>query len=328
MKKRGEFVEGWLLPIEGETLRQYATGKDCLEIGSWKGRSSCYIAETAKSLICVDPFCGDEEAQAQKTDFTTLNEFKANTAGYDNITTIIKFSVDAAKDIPDNSLDLIFIDGMHTYEAVIEDIEAWYPKMKEGGFIFFHDYSRDWKGVIKAVDEKFGKPDAVFGGMALVIKKKKDFVLISPYSKQLPTNTENPKNYPYWTELVSLLKSQYAVYQIGAEGERQIPGVDGFYKNQSFEILEEQIKNCKFWISVDNFFPHFVDNVAEKKGIVLFSQSDPEIFGYPYNLNLLEDRKYLRPDQYGLWTVIPFKKEAFVKPEKVFEKIQQSYGQK
>jgi predicted O-methyltransferase YrrM len=54
----------------------------------------------------------------------------------------------------DNSVDFIFIDAMHTYEAVSDDLNKWFPKLKSGKMIAGHDY--DWEGVKKAVDEFFG----------------------------------------------------------------------------------------------------------------------------------------------------------------------------
>lgn len=67
-----------------------------------------------------------------------------------------KDSLTAAKDFEDNSLDFVFLDADHTYEAVKADIDAWHPKIKEGGILCGHDYAHpdylDW-GVDKAVDE-------------------------------------------------------------------------------------------------------------------------------------------------------------------------------
>jgi Methyltransferase domain len=70
-------------------------------------------------------------------------------------------SLDAAKKIPDGSLDLVFIDGDHSYSAVKADIEAWLPKVRRGGVLSGHDYNNTakygdyFKGVDRAVDEKF-----------------------------------------------------------------------------------------------------------------------------------------------------------------------------
>ena len=49
-------------------------------------------------------------------------------------------SVDAAKLVPDKSLDYIYIDGDHTYEGLMKDLNAWYPKLADGGMISGHDY--------------------------------------------------------------------------------------------------------------------------------------------------------------------------------------------
>lgn len=70
---------------------------------------------------------------------------------------IQKFSVDAAKDIEDGSLDWIFLDGNHSLRAVLDDMDAWWPKVKIGGVFGGHDYGDDtnypsWVEVKSAVD--------------------------------------------------------------------------------------------------------------------------------------------------------------------------------
>ena len=69
----------------------------------------------------------------------------------------------AAKLVP-NKLDIVFIDADHSYEAVKEDIQLWYPKIRKGGIICGHDYMEgpyDRDGIFcdvkKAVDEAFPK---------------------------------------------------------------------------------------------------------------------------------------------------------------------------
>lgn len=65
-------------------------------------------------------------------------------------------SLKASKFFPKKYFDLVFIDADHQYEAVQDDIEAWLPLIKKGGFITGHDYGhKNFPGVKKAVDEFF-----------------------------------------------------------------------------------------------------------------------------------------------------------------------------
>lgn len=61
-------------------------------------------------------------------------------------------SVDSARKFNDNYFDFIYIDADHNYEAVVKDLEAWYPKVRSGGLVMGHDYCQPW-GVVQAVDE-------------------------------------------------------------------------------------------------------------------------------------------------------------------------------
>ena len=67
----------------------------------------------------------------------------------DRIHVIEKSSTEAAKDIPDASLDYIFIDGDHSYEAVLQDCHTYWPKIKPGGIFAGHD--RQLPDVVRAV---------------------------------------------------------------------------------------------------------------------------------------------------------------------------------
>lgn len=63
-------------------------------------------------------------------------------------------SVDAAAKYADGSVDVVYIDADHSYEAVAADIDAWLPKIRPGGFIAGHDYHDGFPGVKQAVDER------------------------------------------------------------------------------------------------------------------------------------------------------------------------------
>lgn len=49
-------------------------------------------------------------------------------------------STDAAAEVPDGSLDFVYIDARHDYDAVLEDLETWVPKVRPGGIVAGHDY--------------------------------------------------------------------------------------------------------------------------------------------------------------------------------------------
>jgi len=63
-------------------------------------------------------------------------------------------SVEAAARFPDGSLDVVWIDADHSYDAVKADLEAWWPKLKVGGWMGGDDWCMT--GVAWAVQERFG----------------------------------------------------------------------------------------------------------------------------------------------------------------------------
>lgn len=51
--------------------------------------------------------------------------------------------------------DVVFIDAAHDYDNVLEDIRAWWPLVRDGGFICGHDFNHKWPGVMRAVADAF-----------------------------------------------------------------------------------------------------------------------------------------------------------------------------
>lgn len=86
-----------------------------------------------------------------------LYRFVCNRFERDRRVVIVRaYSPNIAALFKDNSLDWVFIDANHTYEAVKNDLNAWFSKVKIGGFICGHDYTHTTLfpiGVIPAVNE-------------------------------------------------------------------------------------------------------------------------------------------------------------------------------
>lgn len=141
-------------------------------------------------------------------------------------------------------------------------------------------------------------------------------IIIHPFAKPLNNGKVNPKNYPYWKELIS--KIDEPIVQVGVKGEEQL--VDDFRQNLSIKELEALIAKCRTWIAVDSFFQHLAWR-AGKKGIVLWSVSDPNIFGHPENINLLTDRVNLASNQFLWWEFTEYDENKFVKPDKVINHL-------
>lgn len=141
-------------------------------------------------------------------------------------------------------------------------------------------------------------------------------IIIHPWAKKLQNGKENPKNYPFWNELIELINEP--IVQIGIKGETQL--VDDFQTNLSLIELRQLIKECRIWIGVDSFFQHLAWSES-KPGIVLWSVSDPLIFGHPENWNLLKSRDNLAKNQFLWWDFTEHNDEYFVKPEEVIKFI-------
>jgi len=141
-------------------------------------------------------------------------------------------------------------------------------------------------------------------------------ILIAPFAKPLVNGKNNPKNYPYWKELIAQIDER--IIQVGVEGEEQL--VPEFVKNLPIARLKELIAECRTWIGCDSFFQHLAWDCG-KPGVVLWSVSDPLIYGHPENINLLKDRSYLAPNQFLWWDFTEHNPDAFVKPEEVLKFI-------
>ncbi len=134
-------------------------------------------------------------------------------------------------------------------------------------------------------------------------------IILHCEAQKLRNGKLNPKNYPYWKDLIENLK-EFNFIQIGVESDTQY--VDDFRKNLEFNEIKKLLIDCKSWIAVDSFFQHLAWEM-KKPGICIFGLSDPLIFGHKENINIV-DRSKLRKNQFSTWEEIEYDETAFEKP--------------
>lgn len=118
-----------------------------VELGTHKGDSYFAFCQAVDMLrlntkcYAIDTWEGDNQAGCY--DISVYNELKAyNDLYYGAISVLIKSTFDQATEhFSDGSIDLLHIDGIHTYDAVKHDFDIWLPKMSQNGIILFHDIS-------------------------------------------------------------------------------------------------------------------------------------------------------------------------------------------
>jgi predicted O-methyltransferase YrrM len=132
-------IPGWLTDEEGEAL--YELARACrgdgviVEIGSWKGKSTVCLglgsqAGNSVPVYAIDPHAGYR-----------FGDFKDNVerAGLTELVRPIASLSQPAADGFDEPIELLFVDGSHEYDLVLEDFEKWVPKVVDGGWVAFHD---------------------------------------------------------------------------------------------------------------------------------------------------------------------------------------------
>lgn len=115
-----------------------------VELGTHNGMSffaACQIKERLEletECVAIDSWVGDEHAGFHSNE--VLDDFRAYLCeNYPKQEYIQAYFAAALGSFEDGSIDLLHIDGLHTYEAVRNDFETWLPKMSDVGVVVFHD---------------------------------------------------------------------------------------------------------------------------------------------------------------------------------------------
>ena len=132
-------IPGWLTDEEGEALFELA--RSCrgdgviVEIGSWKGKSTVCLGLGSQAGNKLPIYAVDPHADYRFGDFKDNIE----RAGISELVRPIASLSQPAADGFDEPIELLFVDGSHEYDLVLEDFEKWIPKVVEGGWVAFHD---------------------------------------------------------------------------------------------------------------------------------------------------------------------------------------------
>lgn len=162
---RWEDIPGWFdfASIYYEQIQRARSGARFVEVGCYLGRSSCYMASKIRDsgkrieFYCVDTWTGSppdryngeairRAVEENGGSIRRLFDENVRGCGLESwITPIEMPSVQAAAMFEDESLDFVFIDADHSPQAVYDDLNAWWPKLRPGGLLAGHDY--DGEGV-------------------------------------------------------------------------------------------------------------------------------------------------------------------------------------
>ena len=173
---------GWFTNVEAEVYRSLVRpirSGVVVEVGVWKGRSVSTILDICRinqnRLVAVDTWKPDLRdpgyLEAATRDILEIFRDNLRLLGHTGTVEILqKDSVHARDHFSDRSIDLVFVDADHSYEAVKNDLEAWLPKVTRHGVLCGHDYTVR-PGVRRAVDEMFGARTALPGGSIWTVRK-------------------------------------------------------------------------------------------------------------------------------------------------------------
>jgi hypothetical protein len=141
-----QFPNAWVghLPFAAWVMQEISP-KIFVELGTHSGNSyfsfcqSVVEAELSTKCYAVDTWQGDEHAgQYNDEIFNTVNA--QNQERFSGFSRLLRMTFDdAVTYFNDGSIDMLHIDGLHTYEAVKHDFETWLPKLAPNAIVMFHD---------------------------------------------------------------------------------------------------------------------------------------------------------------------------------------------
>ena len=154
-------VEGWFGLEEGRLLYRLASEADpagaIVEIGSWHGRSTIWLAAGAAagrgaSVVAIDPHQGTYLRPDGHSTELTLRENLLRAGLAPQVEVVVSTSADAAASWS-RPVSLLWIDGDHAYESARRDLDLWEPFVLADGAVALHD-TFVWPGPERVVRER------------------------------------------------------------------------------------------------------------------------------------------------------------------------------
>lgn len=181
--RRWDIVAGLCQSIDARTY---------VEVGCKSGHTVGFVLANCPQVraIAIDPWIQQEQsADVTRETYEDWNfenieaEFWKNVGAHkERCEMLRKKSAEAVLDfdyVGDESIYpmqqgpcVVFIDALHDYESVKQDIELWWPLVRPGGYIVLHDYNHKWPGVMRAVAEQFNLMDVCLAPDSIAFVRK------------------------------------------------------------------------------------------------------------------------------------------------------------
>lgn len=164
--RRWDFLAGLMLELG---LKSF------VEVGCKEGRTTGHILKAIPEahVIAIDPWIANPvpaNGDATREDYAQWDFDKIEREFWGNVGEHTArcqqwrmTSIEAAARAAERTFDLVFIDALHDYESVRDDIAAWTPLVRPGGVLAGHDFNHQWPGVERAIAEAFDLADVGIG---------------------------------------------------------------------------------------------------------------------------------------------------------------------
>lgn len=158
-------IPGWFTwePLYKRMVDLFPSGSTFVEIGTYLGKSACYMAQQIKesgkqiNFICIDPWNVPVSGNAVPESGSWFPLFWNNVQAI-GLEDYIKFmqmrNEDALSHFNIGTVEFVFIDAEHDYKSVTRDVDNWGPIVTKGGILAGHDYTTN-QDTKRAVDSYF-----------------------------------------------------------------------------------------------------------------------------------------------------------------------------